>query len=845
MKAVVMAGGFGTRIQPLTNSIPKPMLPIMNRPMMEHTIVSLRNLGIKEFIILLYFKPEVIKDYFQDGSKWGINITYVIPDDDYGTAGAVKKAQEYIGDENFIIISGDLVTDFDFQKIFDYHKEKKSKLTITLTSVENPLEFGVVIANEEGEIEKFLEKPSWGEVFSDTINTGIYVIEPEILDYIPKNKNFDFAKDLFPLLMRKGIDLMAGHAQGYWRDVGNPESYRDVYEDILSGKIKFELGGEAIKYPDGVLIHEGDFDIDESVEIVGIVVIGNDVAVKHGAKLNNVVIGNNVTIGSGCKIRNSVIWEDVEIGKNAHLDGCVICNHNKIGKNVTAKSGLILAEGCEIGVLVTIEKDVTIWPNKMIEDAAIVSRSIILGNKYKNSIFEDGMVIGKSNVELSCEMATKLAESFGAQLPIGSTVLVSRHYDKSSRMLKRAFLGGLLSSGVDVVDYNAIPSAVMRCSLSFHENYTAGVHFNQKLDDPTSTVITFYNNEALRINNDVAKKIEKAFFKETFRRVDYTQIGQIFPLDHTREYYEYKKGMETILQSHRFKCLECRIAVDVMHGLASEVFPTILNDLNVEHIMFNAYEDEHRLANINNTAKRSYEDMGAVIRALHLDAGFVLFPHGQRLDIISDEGILLTKQTSLYVVLSLLNMDAIASGEKKRVYLPTWAADIVYFDHLEIERGQYSNFKASKMKTYDLVASGEGNFTFTEFATHRDSMYATLKILQLMVTHSVKLSDIINLLPKFFYSSFKIPCSQALKGKMMRMFLQDAKGKKSSMLDGVKIWLDQNDWILMIPDQYSDHLNIYIQAETDESGEKIYTTYCLKIVEWTKIHHDSKRILIK
>lgn len=834
MKAVVMAGGFGTRIQPLTNSIPKPMLPIMNRPMMEHTIVSLRDLGITEFIILLYFKPDVIKDYFKDGSKWGINITYVVPDDDYGTAGAVKKAQEYIGDENFIIISGDLVTDFDFQQIFDYHKAKDSKLTITLTSVENPLEFGVVIANDEGKIEKFLEKPSWGEVFSDTINTGIYIIEPEILNYIPKNENFDFAKDLFPLLMRQGIDLMAGYAQGYWRDVGNPESYRDVYDDILSGKIKFQLGGEAVKYPDGVLICEEDNTLDDTVDVVGIVVIGKNVTVKRGSKLSNVVLGDNVTIGGSSKIANTVIWDNVEIGKNAKLDGCVICSNNNIGKNVTAKSGLILAEGCEIGELVTIEKDVTIWPYKVIEDAAIVSRSLVLGSKYKNSIFENGMVIGKSNVELSCEMATKLAEAFGAQLPIGSTVLVSRHYDKSSRMLKRAFLGGLLSSGVDVVDYNAIPSAVMRCSLSFHDHYTAGVHFHQKIDDPTSTVITFYNNEALRINNDVAKKVEKAFFKEMYRRVDYSQIGQIHPLDHKREYNEYKKGMESILQSHRFKCLECRIAVDVMHGLAAEIFPNILNDLGVEHIMFNAYEDEQRLSNINTLVKRSYEDMGAVIRALHLDAGFLLYPHGQRLDIISDEGVLLSKQTSLYAVLSLLNMEAKASGAKKRVFLPTWAADIVYFDHLDIERGQYANFKASKMKSYDLVATGEGNFTFSEFATHRDSMYATLKIVEMIVTHGVKLSEIIASLPKFFYTTIQLPCTQALKGKMMRKFLENAKGKESSTLDGVKIWLDKNDWVLMIPDQYSDYLNLTIQANSDEKGNHYTQVYTAKIEEWAK-----------
>jgi len=834
MKAVVMAGGFGTRIQPLTNSIPKPMLPIMNKPMMEHTIMALKDLGITEFIVLLYFKPEIIKDYFKDGSEFGIKITYVVPDDDYGTAGAVKRAQEYIGNENFIIISGDLVTDFDFQKIFDYHKAKKSKLTITLTSVDNPLEFGVVIANEEGRIEKFLEKPSWGEVFSDTINTGIYIIEPEILDYIPKNENFDFGKDLFPLLMNQGIELMAGYAEGYWRDVGNPESYRDVYEDVLSGKINFKLGGEPHKYPDGVLITEEDDLIDENVEIVGIVVVGKNVTIKKGVKLTNVVIGDNVTIAQSCKIRDTVIWNNVTIGRNTKLDGCVICNNNVIGKNVTAKAGMILAEGCEIGQLVSIENDVTIWPDKVIEDASIISHSLILGSKYKNSIFENGRVIGQSNVELSCEMATKLAEAFGAQLAVGSTVLVSRDSDKSSRMLKRAFLGGLLSSGIDVIDYNAIPSAVMRCSLSSNDAYIAGVHLNQKIDDPACTVITFFNHQALRVGNGISKKIEKAFFKETFRRVDYSRIGQIYESDHRQEYLQYKGGMETLLQAHMFKCLGCRIAVDMMHGMASEVFPDILNDLGVENIMFNAYPDERRLANIKSLEKRTHEDMSAVIKALKLDAGFIIYPHGQRLDIVCDNGILLSKQMGLYAVLSLLNLEAKSFNSKKRVFLPTWAADIVYFDYLEIERGQYANFEAKQMKKYDLVATGEGNFAFTEFATHRDSMYATLKILEMIVNHNVKLSDLIAAIPKFYYHTFQIECNQALKGKMMRMFLEDAKGKESSALDGVKIWHGENDWILMIPDQYSDHLNLYIQADTTASGEKITADYITKIEEWSK-----------
>ena len=834
MKAVVMAGGFGTRIQPLTNSRPKPMLPIINRPMMEHTMMKLKELGITEFIVLLYFKPEIIKDYFKDGSDFGINISYVTPDDDYGTAGAVKLAQDLIGDENFIIISGDLVTDFDFKKIFAYHEKKKAKLSITLTSVENPLEFGVVIANEEGEIEKFLEKPSWGEVFSDTINTGIYVIEPEILSYIPKGENYDFAKDLFPKLMREGVTLYAGNAKGYWRDVGNPESYRDVYEDILTNKLDFKIPGIAQKYPDGVLYSDEPYELDKSVEIIGNVVLGKNVSIGAGSKLANVVLGDNVKIGKNSKLRNTVMWENISVGKNATLDGCVICNDNLIGKNMTVKAGLILAEGCEIGELVTVEKDVTIWADKVIEDASIVSNSLILGSRYKNSIFEHGKVVGHSNVELSCEMATKLAEAFGAQLPVGSTVIISRDYHKNSRMLKRAFLGGLLSAGINVIDYRDIPSSVLRYSLANNEVYDAGVYFNQKLDDPTSTVITFYNDEALRINNDISKKIEKAFFKDAFRRVEYSKIGQIFEYEHDKEYALYTAHMKETLLKQNFECDGCRIAVDMMHGMASEIFPNILNEMGVESVTFNAHPDESSLASIKSLVRYSTADMSAVVKALKLSAGFMLYPYGQRLDIMCDKGNLLGKQGSLYLVLTLLNMKAKAQGVTKRVFLPTWAADIIYFDSLDIERGNYANFKQAKMMEYDLVATGEGNFTFTEFSTHRDSMYAALKVVEMMNALDVKLSELIESMPSFYYKATEISCAQHLKGKMMRKFLEDSKDKRSSTLDGVKIWLDENDWILMIPDQYSDKLNIYIQAQDASRGEEILATYSKKISKWSK-----------
>lgn len=832
MKAVVMAGGFGTRIQPLTHSRPKPMLPIMNKPMMEHTIVMLRDLGIEEFIVLLYFKPEIIQDYFKDGSDWGIKITYVLPDNDYGTAGAVKLAQKHIGNDNFIIISGDLVTDFDFQKLFDFHKKEKAKLSIGITSVENPLEFGVVIVNKENKIDKFLEKPSWGEVFSDTINTGIYILEPEILNYIPEGENYDFGKDLFPLLMQKDVTLMGCKLDGYWRDVGNPDSYRDVYEDILSKKVTFNIMTNKQNFPDGVLYSLESYNIDPSVEIIGTVLLGANVELRKGVKLNNTIIGDNVVIGNSSKIRNSVIWENNEIGKNVVLDNCIICNDNIINKNVKAKSGLILAEGCEVGELASFEQDVVIWPNKTIEPASIVTRSLILGSKYKNSIFENGSVSGKSNVELSCEMATKLAEAFAAHMPIGATVIVGRDDDKSSRMLKRAFLGGLLSAGVDVLDIKNVPPSVLRYSLANNPNLMGGAHFKRCLIDTTSSEITLFNEDAMRVSTSSAKAIEKSFFTEKFRRVDFSQIGSITESRNEEETYKYTKDIESKIDLSIIKCGGFKVAVDLMHGTTMHIFPSLLNNLGVENIVLNAYYDEKKLSNVEALEKKSFSNISSIVKNLEYDMGLLIYPNAQRLSIVTEKGKVLDKVEVLYTVLELLNIEAKGKKQKKKVFLPLWSPDIKQYDNLIIESGKYSTFKPEKLNEYDLIATVDGNFSFIEFGYTRDAIFASLRIMELLSCHRVKLSELVERIGDFYYKMTKVACVQSLKGKMMRKFLEDAKNYKSSSDDGVKIWKNETDWLLMIPDQYAENLNLYVQAKDDKAGEALLEEYTKKIALW-------------
>jgi len=833
LKAVMMAGGFGTRIQPLTHSIPKPMLPIVNLPMMEHTLLKLIDSGVEEVVILLFYKPDVIKNHFGDGSRYGIQIHYILPDDDYGTAGAVGCARELL-DTTFMIVSGDLVTDFDFKEIFQYHRDRESKLTITLTSVDNPLQFGVVIANEDGKIEKFLEKPSWGEVFSDTINTGIYIIEPEILDYIPVGKNFDFAKDLFPLLMREGQDLLGFNAKGYWRDVGNPDSYREVYEDILNERLDFTIPGKKISYPDGTLYLTGDSEIDDSIEIIGNVVIGENVKLGRGCKLNNVSIGNGVTIGEESKIRNSVLWHNIEIGKKFVLDNGVICNDNVIGDSVTAKAGLILAEGCVVGKLTRFDQDVTIWPDKEIEPASIVSHNVVWGSRYRNSIFQNGSVVGKTNVELSCEMVTKLAEAFASELPIGSNIIVGRDHGKSSRMLKRAFLGGLLSSGVNVVDVKSVPPAVLRYTLATSPNLIAGVYFRRNIDDPTATEINFFNEDALRVDTNSAKSIEKSFFNEKFRRVELNRIGEIKESLHFQECHDYRSSIVSKIDKKALHSRELRVAIDMMKGITGDIFPNILEDLGIDAITLRARASSSILNDISHLQDRAVDELGSIVKALELDAGFMIYPGGQKIAFIDDKGNYYDKTRSLPIVLKLMNLDAEAEGKKKRVFLPTWAPDIINYDFIEIERGIYNNFKASKLREYDLVATIDGNYAFTEFQLHRDAMFATLKIMEMMSRHSVKLSQLADEIPTFYYQMFRYPCPQALKGKMMRKFLEVAKDKKSSTIDGVKIWESQEDWILMIPDSYGEYLNIYIQAENQESGERLKERYFSMIEDWMR-----------
>ena len=343
-----MAGGFGTRLRPLTINIPKPMVPIGNLPMMEHVVNLLKKHGFDEIVALIFFQYDAIKNHFRDGRKFGVKMDYLLPDQDYGTAGAVRCAADFCG-ETVLVISGDVLTDFDLKSAFEFHKERQCDATILLTRLENPLAYGIVITDGEDRITKFMEKPSWGEMFSDTINTGIYILEPETVRLIPPRTNFDFSQNLFPVMLQKKMKLFGRICEGYWRDVGNIDEYVKAHSDILEGKVNISFNGERTDR-NGAVVYVGEqAQLGSETAFRGTVILGQGCRIGQGAKLTNAVIGDRVVIGEKAEITDAIVWADTVLEPLVSIDSAIVTNRVHVGRGASIMDKAVVADDCRVG----------------------------------------------------------------------------------------------------------------------------------------------------------------------------------------------------------------------------------------------------------------------------------------------------------------------------------------------------------------------------------------------------------------------------------------------------------------------------------------------------------------
>lgn len=833
MKAVIMAGGFGTRLRPITCNIPKPMVPVANIPMMEHIVNLLKQYDLKRIVSILYFQPEVITKYFGEGEEFDIEMEYQMATADFGTAGSVKNTEEKLKDEPFIIISGDVLTDFDLSAAIAYHKEKKSMATMVLTRVTNPLEYGVVITGDDGKIIRFLEKPSWGEVFSDTINTGIYILEPEIFKYIPPKTEFDFSKNLFPLMLKEGLPLYGYIAQGYWKDIGNLDEYLLAHQNVLTGDIKIKIPGERLNVIGKDIWVGKNANIGAKVKFKGGVILGDNCEIEDGAELENSILGHGCVVKKGARLRNATLWDNVHVGNGAFIEDSVVSWSTHLQNGVTLEKGVVIGEECRIGANATIRENIKIWPRKSVEEGSTVYTSLIWSDKWTKNLFNDYGICGLANVEITPEMASKIGAAFGSTLAKGSSIITSRDSHKISRMINRAIICGLSSSGIKVADLRVTPAPVSRFKPNAFMR-GGGVHVKVSADDPNQLEIILFDVEGRDISVATKKTIERLFNREDFRRVPINEVGEItFP---PRVPENYSEELLRCIDLQAIKEKNLKIVLDYNYSGASAIFATFLGKLNCEVISLNAYQDEVRTSKISQEGAQA--SVASIVKSLGADLGIILGDGAERITFVDDQGRVIIGEEALLTWIRMV-LEVVPDA---RIAVPVSSTHAI--EKLAAKSGgtilrtktnSRALMDAALNEKVKVCVDSNGGIIFPAFQAAFDGMMATVKLLEYLANINKPLSAIVNDLPSFFVKSCRVPCPWEDKGKVMRYAMEFAKDKETQLVDGVKILLNQDEWVLVLPDPDKPFVNVTVESSSEKKAEDLLQKMISRVEEWKEV----------
>ncbi len=841
MKAVIMAGGEGTRLRPLTSQRPKPLSPALNLPIMEHIVLLLKQHGITDIVVTLHYLADEIEGYFGDGSEWGVNLIYSVEDTPLGTAGSVKQAESHLRDDTFLIISGDALTDIDLDRAIAYHTGKGSLATIVLSHVSNPLEFGVVITDDEGHVRRFLEKPSWGEVFSDTVNTGMYILDPSVFDYMEMGKNYDWSQDIFPQILSEGKPMFGYVLDGdYWCDIGNLQQYREAQYTVMDGKTRVRIGsGTAEGRDNGVWVGEG-CEIEATAQILPPVVIGRNCKIKAGAIVGPYsVIGDNCIIEEHAKIHRSVLWDNVYVGLEAQLSACTVCSHCTIKANCDVQEGAVIGARCRIEEDSTIRTQIKLWPDKIIEAGSTVTMSLIWGQKWAGSLFRNNGVMGIANIEITPDFACKLGASFGGYLKKGATVVTNRDSGPVARMMKRAMISGLLSVGVNVVDMRSMPLPVARLGI-LGTQAAGGVHIRHSPDDPRMLMIEFFDAQGVYLSKNAERKVETIFFREDFRRVDADQVGQLEFASRAIEQYteDFYRHVKTDLVKQR----KLKVVADFAYGRLATVYPTVLGRMGVELIALNAYPDVGKVPKTPDARAALLPNLGQIVQTLHADLGVLFEADGERMTIIDEYGKAIEGDN----LLAMMSVLVSRTKERARIAVPVTAPRMIeglaglhggivqrtktdVRDLMEMCRGE-----SGKPGRVDFAGDDAGGFIFSEFQPSFDAMFAFSKLLELLAVTDIRLSELSAELPRAHVARAHVRCPWETKGRIMRVLTKEAdshdnhNGDHVELIDGIKFFKGK-DWALVLPDASEPFFHVYAEADSDAAASVMVGEYVQKI----------------
>jgi mannose-1-phosphate guanylyltransferase/phosphomannomutase len=826
-----MAGGEGTRLRPLTSNQPKPMVPIVGKPCMEHILELLRSHGFTDVIVTVAFLPQAIRSYFGDGTSLGVDIQYSVEESPLGTAGSVRLASDAL-DDTFLVISGDALCDIDLQQIVATHKEKGAAVTIGLKSVENPLEFGIIVTDEDGKVERFLEKPSWGQVFSDTINTGIYVLEPEVLRHVPNDRPFDFSKELFPLLLEMGRPIYGHVCDGYWLDIGNLDQYRQANFDALDQKAQLTVPG--LKIRGDVWIGEG-VEIDDVEGVEGPAFIGNYARVSPEASVGPyTVLGPATTLRERGRIARSVVDASCYVGRSAVIEGAIIGRNCDIRPHARIHEGVAIGDQVTIGDQSVVYPGVRIYPYKEVEYGAHIHESLIWESRGTTRVFAQDGVVGLVNVDLTPEIALRFGAALGTALKRGARVVASRESAGAYRMIKRALISGLHSTGVSVADLRTLPAAVGK-HLMKTQGYDAAFHVGASTTDPEAVQIRLFERPGIALSAAMQKEIEKHFTRQELRRVPFGDVGSIGYPARARE--SYASDLLEDLNAEAIRDRGFRIVVDYGYSAGSFVLPLLLGPLGVEAVTAHAFESDSgstpaRLAETIDQARR-------LVKAVSADFGAVFDRSAERLYLIDERGREVRPDQVLLLYLSLIR----AREESGTIVVPITATsqvEEVVGDQLQVVRTPATLTELTRAAAEDGVlfaGAPGGGYVFPGFLPAYDAIASLCKLLELLATVDQPLSGLVSQLPRPTLIHRQVQCPWALKGTVMRVLNERYADGDVDVTDGIKIF-DDRGWVQVLPDADEPVIHLYAEGDTTESSEDLESelrTLVMDVIEREEI----------
>lgn len=809
MKAVIMAGGEGARLRPLTCNHPKPMVPLLGRPMMEYIIKLLSRHNMQELAVTLQYLPESIKEHFEDGEEWGVCLSYFLENEPLGTAGSVKNAASLLN-ETFLVISGDCLTDMDLTAAVRFHLRKKALATIVLTSRDDPLEYGVVMTDRLGKITRFLEKPGWGEVFSDTVNTGIYILEPEVLRYIPDGKKFDFSRDLFPMLLAEGKPLYGCVLPGYWCDIGSLEEYIKAQHDMLSGKVSVQI--PAPEKEKGVWVYP-DVELADDSRLLPPVFIGPGSRVEAGTTIGeHSIIGAHNCIGPGAKVERGITWEGVNLAAGSVLKGGILGQKSFLDEGAVVNEESVLGDRCMLGKGSIIRPGVKVWPDKRVESGVVLRANLVWGSRARRFLFGVDGIRGRLDTDLRPETVVSLGASFGFILGRGRRAVVgSEPGVAASGLLRDGIKVGLRSAGIEVYDLGEVTCAMARFAVTM-SGAQGGAYLYTPPGEKESLCLRFLDSEGLNFSRSDERKLEQLYCRDDFVRVLPGELmGEVQVPAMEEKYKDYLlQGVDRpAIQKSKYE-----IVLSCPSGLVRDLLFSLLEELGCSLLYLpqpcsSAFSPRlFAEETVRETGKKAGADLGAVLN-----------PDGERLYLTTANGRLLEDE-ELQALITLLQL--------RHRFLPSIVVPVtapcVHEELAQHLRGQVIRTSTSSRKRMEGLRSAGVSFPPQTF----DGIRILLELLDFMTAEQKDLEELLQEIPPFHLKEKKIPCPWNQKGRIMRQLVEKTGSERVELIEGLKVY-EPDGWALILPDAEEPAYRIIAEGRTRESAGSLADLYLERV----------------